>query len=468
VYLYSTHFLCICATQALASAQVQLNERSDELVIRTRRVKNLEQQLEDVEEAHKYVALFFFLVCISLAPRLLVCISLPTRHEQGCGRGAQVCVSIHLSSCLFASLLQRGMVKGVKECPGGVHKYTQQLKHTCSLTDTHTHRGTDINRTHQHKHTHKCACAHTRTHTNMRSHKTAHMRSTATYTHIQIHAYTNAHMHTQGSWCMPTCYRGGGGGAEHAPDHMAAQTHIHIHAHTRTHTHTKQTCTHTHICTHRGAGACIRALEEEVEELNTRLIMWQQKHTHIQIHAHTQAHTQKQTCTHTHICTHRGAEHAPDHVAAQTPPPTHTPTPTHTRTHSQKCTHRGAGASVRALEEEVEELNTCLIIWQHKHTHIHAHTNTNTHAPTQMHTQGSWCTCTCSRGGGGGAEHAPDHMAAQTYTHARTHTQTQTRMHSHKCTHTHTHSHECTHRGAGARVRALEEEVEELNTRLIM
>ena len=278
--MYSTHFLCICATQALASAQVQLNERSDELVIRTRRVKNLEQQLEDVEEAHKYVALFFFLVCISLAPRLLVCISLPTRHEQGCGRGAQVCVSIHLSSCLFASLLQRGMVKGVKECPGGVHKYTQQLKHTCSLTDTHTHRGTDINRTHQHKHTHKCACAHTRTHTNMRSHKTAHMRSTATYTHIQIHAYTNAHMHTQGSWCMPTCYRGGGGGAEHAPDHMAAQTHIHIHAHTRTHTHTKQTCTHTHICTHRGAGACIRALEEEVEELNTRLIMWQHNHGH--------------------------------------------------------------------------------------------------------------------------------------------------------------------------------------------
>jgi len=39
--------------QALASAQAQLNERSDELIIRSQRVKTLEQQLEEVEETHR-------------------------------------------------------------------------------------------------------------------------------------------------------------------------------------------------------------------------------------------------------------------------------------------------------------------------------------------------------------------------------------------------------------------------------
>eukprot|EP00983_Pelagomonas_calceolata_P091124 1157509-Pelagomonas_calceolata.AAC.1 len=40
--------------QALASAQAQLNERSDELIIRSQRVKTLEQQLEEVEETHRW------------------------------------------------------------------------------------------------------------------------------------------------------------------------------------------------------------------------------------------------------------------------------------------------------------------------------------------------------------------------------------------------------------------------------
>ena len=59
-----------------------------------------------------------------------------------------------------------------------------------------------------------------------------------------------------------------------------------------------------HTCTHRGAGACLRAIEEEVEELNTHLIIWQHKHTYIYTHTHAHTHTQnKHARTHTYAHT---------------------------------------------------------------------------------------------------------------------------------------------------------------------